>query len=367
MIVPLLPLFLTTVLGGTAASVGVIEGAADAAAAVLKLAAGRLGDRSGRQKPFILAGYTLAGLARTVIAVAGSTGVVGALRIVDRVGKGLRSAPRDALLAGSAEPGDRARVYGFHRALDNGGALVGAAVAWVLLSQGGLALRTVFLASAVPALLAVVLVTVAVREKRVPPDGGSAWPGPPPRALRGVLLPLGLFTLGHVGDTLLLLRATELGAAPATLPLLWMGLHIVKTGAGLGAGGIADRIGRLRLVVLGWAWCAGIYGALAFTGSLSVYAVLFVAYGLYHGLVEGTERALVADRAPPGQRGTAFGWYHLTSGLGALPAGFILGTVWAGYGAPTALGIAAALTTAAAAALMYHGVDVAPPDRGNRR
>ena len=146
-----------------------------------------------------------------------------------------------------------------------------------------------------------------------------------------------------------------------------MGLHIVKTGAGLGAGGIADRIGRLRLVVLGWAWCAGIYGALAFTGSLSVYAALFVAYGLYHGLVEGTERALVADRAPPGQRGTAFGWYHLTSGLGALPAGFILGTVWAGYGAPTALGIAAALTTAAAAALMYHGVDVASPDRGNRR
>lgn len=360
MIVPLLPLFLTTVLGGSAASVGLVEGAADAVAAVLKLVAGRLGDRSGRQRPFILAGYSLAGVARTAIALATSTGMVGALRIVDRIGKGLRSAPRDALLAGSAAPADRARVFGFHRALDNGGALVGAGLAWVLLARGPAdGLRTVFLASAVPAFLALLLILLAVREVPTPPTGGSAWPGPPPRAMGGVLVALGLFTLGHVADTLLLLRATELGAAPSTLPLLWMALHGVKSLTGLRAGAVADRIGRRRLVVLGWAWCAGIYAALALTPDFTGYAVLFVAYGLYHGLVEGTERALVADLAPAETRGTAFGWYHLTSGLGALPAGALLGALWAGAGAPVALGVAAALTALAAGVLATRGAPAA--------
>ncbi len=367
MIVPLLPLFLTTVLGGTAVSVAVIEGAADAVAAVLKLGAGRLGDRSGRQKPFIVGGYALAGLSRTLIALATSAGMVAGLRVIDRVGKGLRSAPRDALLAASADPADRARVFSFHRALDNGGALVGAGVAWWLLSQEGLALRSVFFASALPALLAVALVAFAVKDRPAIPAAGPIWPGLPTPALRRVLWPLALFTAGHVGDTLLLLRASELGAAPATLPLLWMGLHLVKSVAGLGAGAVAERLGRLPLVVFGWTWCAATYAVLGLTDTLAVYVPLFVAYGLYHGLVEGTERALVADLAPVGARGTAFGWYHLTSGVGALPASLLLGGLWAGAGATVALGVAAVLTAAAAGALMYHGRDVAPVDLGSGR
>lgn len=342
-----MPLFLTATLGGTAAAVGALDGVADAVSALVKLQAGRVADRVGRNRPLVLAGYALAGLARAGLAAAGSAPAVIGLRAVDRVGKGLRSAPRDALLAAGLAPEDRPAAFGFHRVLDNAGALVGAGVAAALLTAAW-DVRSVLLASAVPSALVVLLLLVAVREHGAPAPTAPAELRPP-AALRPLLAALGLFAVGHIGDALLLLRAAELGAPAVALPLLWMGLHLVKVGAGALAPVLAAP---RRLVLLGWAWCAAIYGTLALVDELPAYIGLYLAFGVYHGLTEGAERALVADRAPADGRGGAFGWYYLVTGLGALPAGLLLGGAWARWGAPVALGAAALVSALAVLALL---------------
>jgi MFS family permease len=351
MIYPLLPAFLTATLGASAAFVGVIEGTAESVSALLKLASGWWSDRVARRKPLVAAGYVIASLARPLVAVAQTAGQVLAIRGCDRVGKGLRTSPRDALIADSVDPSIRGRAFGFHRAWDNAGAVVGPLVAFALLQWRGLELRQVFWLAAAPAALAVATVLWAVREvprsvarSGAPLDLSQAM-GPRFWTFMGVIL---LFTLGNSTDAFLLLRAKDLGVPVALAPVLWALLHAVKTLTNAPGGALSDRLGRRPALFAGWTLYAAVYLAFASASAPWHAWVLFAIYGVYFGLCEGAERALVSDIVPAERRGTAFGWFNLAVGLGALPASLIFGEVWerASPGAAFALGASLALMAA---------------------
>ncbi len=354
MIYPLLPLFLTGVLGAGPAVLGIIEGVAESTAALLKLVSGIISDRIPRRKPLVLAGYGLSALARPLVALAATPGFVLGVRVCDRIGKGVRTSPRDALIADSVVPELRGRAYGFHRAMDHAGALVGPLVAAGLLGWFALELRTVFWCAAVPGLLAVVCLAAGVREvprvPRVTPDGGrlSLPPGP----VRTYLLILLLFTLGNSSDAFLLLRAGELGVAPARLPLLWAFFHLVKMLSVFPFGALSDRIGRRGVIVAGWVVYAAAYLGFALATSELHIWLLFAGYGLFYGLTEGVEKALLADLAPAAERGAAFGWFNATIGLGAFPASLLFGVLWQWSGPLAAFGCGAALAALAAVLLL---------------
>lgn len=364
MIYPLLPLFLTSVLLAGPVALGAIEGVAESTAALVKLAAGLRSDRVRRRKPLIVFGYGLAALARPLVALASSAGAVLAIRFTDRVGKGLRGAPRDALIADSVAPTLRGRAFGLQRSLDHTGALIGPLVAAALLA-GGLPLRTVFALAAVPGLLGVALVVWRVREAGGRPDsprrGGGAL-GPLPRGpLRRYLFILLLFTLGNSSDAFLLLRAGNLGVSAAQLPLLWAFFHVVKAGGTLPLGALSDRLDRRRLIIAGWAVYALVYLGFARASAAWHAWALFAAYGLYYALTEGVEKALLADLAPPEARGGAFGWQAFALGVGALPASLIFGVLWQRAGPVAAFGLGAGLALAASVLLW-----VLVPGRGAR-
>ena len=354
MIAPLLPIFLSATLGASASAVGAIEGAAESTAALLKLASGWWSDRLPRRKPLVVAGYLLASVARPLVAMAGSAAQVLAVRLTDRVGKGIRSAPRDALLAASVPPAVRGRAFGFHRAADHLGAVIGPLIAFALLGVGGLSLRTVFWLAAVPAAISLVVLVVGVQEtarERMPlvsdvsPDTPAAPVG---QRLAPVLGPVLVFTLGNSTDAFLVLRATQLGVPVALVPILWAMLHVVKSASSTPGGALSDRIGRRPTIVAGWLLYAAVYaGFAAATRDWHVWA-LVAAYGLHFGLTEGAEKALVADLVPAHARGAAFGWYHLTVGLAAFPASLLFGAVWDRRGAAAAFALGAGLALAAA-------------------
>lgn len=358
MIYPLLPLFITTTLGGSAVFVGAIEGTADSVSALLKLASGWLSDRTRRRKPLVVAGYLLASAVRPLVAIAQSVTHVALIRITDRVGRGIRGAPRDALIADSVEPDMRGRAFGFHRAADHAGAVVGPLIVFVLISQLGVGLRTIFWLAAIPAALAVITLIVAVRE--VPPavSAPSSSSSPtlaPPSRLGGrffaYLATLLLFTLGNSTDAFLLLRATELGVTTALLPVLWAMLHLVKAVSSTPGGVLSDRLGRKPVIVVGWMVYAVVYLLFGHASDAWHLWVLFAIYGVYFGLTEGVERALVADLVPVARRGAAFGWYNLAIGLGALPASVIFGAIYDRFGAVTAFTVGAAAALAASVGL----------------
>lgn len=344
-IAPLLPLFLTVTLGGAPAMLGLVEGTADTVASLLKLYSGRLSDRLGKRKPLVVLGYSLSAVTRLFLALAGSPWAVLAVRTVDRVGKGLRTSPRDAMLAEAAPPDRRGTVYGFHRAMDHLGAVLGALIAWLLLSHVTTDLRTVFLWSAAPAFVAVSILALFARDSAptVAPVVGTASPT---GRMRWALVAIGILGLGQLSDAFLLLKAGEAGVAIPMLPLLWMAFHMVKVVASLGAGALADRIGRRTVMATGWVARAAIYGAFALTDSVEGMVALFVVYGVYHGLTEGAEKALISELAAK-DLGTAFGWYNLVAGVAALPAGLLLGGLWTLFGAPAAFACGAALAIAA--------------------
>lgn len=355
MIYPLLPVFLASVLGAGPVAIGAIEGAAESVAALLKLASGWWSDRLPRRKPLVVAGYGLSSLVRPLVGLAQSVPQVAAIRLLDRVGKGVRGAPRDALIADAVEPGLRGRAFGFHRAADHLGAVIGPLVAWALVAGAGMPLRTVFLLAGVPAALAVLTLLLWVRE--APRAGPAAGGGGRlareglPRTFWRYLLVLLVFTSGNSTDALLILRAGELGVSPAMVLPLWAMLHVVKSASSTPGGVLSDRVGRRPLIVGGWAVYALVYAGFAAATEAWHAWVLFAAYGTYFGLTEGVEKALVADLVPAEVRGAAFGWYNLTIGLAALPASLLFGALWQGFGAHVAFLTGAGLALVASAAL----------------
>lgn len=348
MIYPLLPVFLSTTLGAGAVAVGAIEGVAQAVAALMQVLSGGWSDRVARRKPLIVVGYGLASVLRPLIGLATTVTQVLAIRVGDRIGKGLRGAPRDALIAESVAIEDRGRAFGFHRAADHAGAVIGPLVAYAMLGWGGLDLRTVFLLAAIPGALALAVAWLGVSEApRVRPAERRQLGAVPTGMLARYLVVLALFTLGNSTDAFLLLRAREAGVPLAQLPLLWAFLHVVKSVSSTPGGAWSDRVGRRPMLLAGWAVYAAVY--LGFGLASSVFAIwgLMALYGLYHGLTEGTEKALVADLAGSAERGWAFGWFNLVIGVMALPASLVFGAIWDARGAPVAFGFGAAMAALA--------------------
>lgn len=358
MIYPLLPLFLTTVLMAGPAALGAIEGVAESTAALVKLFAGLHSDRARRRKPLITFGYGLAALARPLVAIASTPGYVLLIRFADRVGKGLRGAPRDALIAESTPPADRGRAFGLQRSMDHTGALLGPLLATLLLAGGHMSLRTLFALAAIPGLAGALLVAWKVREAPSTP-AADAPPAAPARTLdaiprgplRRYLVILVLFTLGNSSDAFLLLRAADLGVGAALLPLLWAWFHVVKAGSTLPLGALSDRMDRRRLIIAGWGVYALVYLGFAQASAAWHAWALFAAYGLFYGLTEGVEKALLADLAPAHARAGAFGWHAFALGVGALPASVIFGALWQGAGPLWAFGLGATLAGASAVLL----------------
>jgi MFS family permease len=358
-IYPLLPIFLTTVLGTSAAAVGAIEGAAETTSALLKLASGWWSDRASRRKPLVVAGYALASLARPLVAIAQSAGQVLAIRLTDRVGKGIRGSPRDALIAESVDPAIRGRAFGFHRAADHAGAVIGPLIAFALLRWEQLPLRTVFLVAALPGVLSVIVLVLGVRETPREARGATRNKTGMPsldaslgRAFWTFLVSVLLFTLGNSTDAFLILRANQLGVSVALVPILWAALHVVKSAASVPGGALSDRFGRKPLILAGWAVYAAVYVGFGRATELWHAWALFLAYGTFFGLTEGTQAALIADLVGSARRGTAYGWYYLAVGIGALPASVLFGLLWDRVSPRAAFDLGAALAFAAALVLL---------------
>jgi MFS family permease len=358
MIYPLLPVFLSAVLGASASVIGGIEGAAESTAAMLKLASGWWSDRVHRRKPLVVAGYAIASAMRPLIGLATWPWHVLVVRLADRVGKGIRTSPRDALIADSSEPEVRGRAFGFNRAGDNLGAVVGPLVAWALLQGGAIPLRTVFFWAAVPGALTVLVLVVFVRERTAtaePRTNAESKPIGTYQALGSsfwrYLVVLLVFTLGNSSDAFLLLRASQVGVPTAMVPILWAAFNLVKSVANTPGGSLSDRVGRKPLIVAGWLVYAVVY--LLFGHATAQWHVwgLFLVYGLYFGLTEGVEKAMVADLVPASRRGTAFGWYNFAIGLGALPASLMFGLVWDRVSPVAAFTLGAALAILASVGL----------------
>lgn len=361
MIYPLLPLFLTRVLGAGAMSLGVIEGVAEAANSVLKIVSGRLADRTGTPKRLVLAGYGLSSMIRPFIGLASSWLHVLALRFTDRLGKGIRSSPRDAMLASFADSSNRGKVFGFHRAMDHAGAVMGPLVASAFLYFRPDDYRTLFALTLIPGVLVVlILLRVPDTRKSAPAEGQEPRPASatppggrtrlPPEFYRAMAVIL-LFSLGNASDAFLLLRFSDVGITAFWIPLLWSAIHVVKAASSLYGGQWSDRLGRRHVIGLGWLIYAGVYGAFAVTDSAAMLVIVFLVYGLYFGLTEGVEKAWVADLAPADGRGNAFGIYNALIGIGALAASLLFGFVWTHVSPPAAFCTGAAFAMAAAALL----------------
>ena len=372
-IYPLLPVFLATSLGASARAIGTIEGLAESISSLLKLFAGYLSDRLAKRKLLVVAGYSLASIARPLLAFASSWSQVLAIRLTDRVGKGIRTAPRDAMIADTVSVEQRGLAFGFHRAMDHGGAVIGPLIGYVLVlifvakasSPTMGEFSKIFLAASVPAFIAVLVAIFFMRES---PVHAPADARPLKFSLRGFdsnfkrfLLVLALFTLSNSSDSFLILRATESGVSIAMVPLLWAAHHGSKVLSSLLGGDLSDRLGRKRLIVAGWVLYAAVYAGFAFaTQTISLW-ILFLIYGIYFGLAEGAEKALVADLVRPEQRGTAYGLYNLAFGVTVFPASFLMGMIWDWKG-PTVAFLVSAVMGATAAALLL--ILVKPhPDR----
>ncbi|MEZ5576140.1 MAG: MFS transporter, partial [Candidatus Competibacteraceae bacterium] len=322
LVYPLVPLYLASVLLAGPRALGLIEGIAEATGSLLKLFAGVLADRTRSTKPWVVGGYGLAALTRPLLAFANSWPSVLTLRFADRVGKGLRTSPRDALLALSIDERRRGLAFGLHRTMDNLGAVVGPLLAAGLLAAQ-VPLREVFLWAALGGVAAVAL-ALAVREparETAPVVVPFSWtlrglPGP----FRRYLVVLGLFTLGNSSNMFLLLRARELGFPEYQVPLLWALVALTAAVFSTPLSALSDRLGRPRLIVGGWLIYAGFYLLLGFNGHPALLWPLFGLYGLFMAATEGAEKALVADLAPRALLGTAYGWFNMIAGIMLLPA-----------------------------------------------
>lgn len=360
MIFPLLPLFLTGTLGASPAFLGFIEGAADVVASLLKLVAGRVSDRLPKRKPLILFGYGLSGAVRPLVSFATAPMQVLAVRLTDRVGKGIRGAPRDALIADVTPEGMGSRAFGFHRGMDDAGAVVGPLIAAALLASG-VPLRTIFLYASLPGALALVAVALVRETPRAPapsPAGSpapspAASPAPLPAVFWQLMAVLALFGLGNSSDAFLLLRARGLGVPEASVPLLWSFFHVSKVAWAWGGGWLGDRLPKRYVILGGWAIFALSYLLFSLAGEAWQVWAVFALYGGFFGLADPVQKALVRDLVSPAARGHAFGWYNLVTGIMALPASFLIGAVWDRSGPEAALHIGAGLAAVSAVGLLF--------------
>ena len=362
---PLLPLFLTQVLGAGAMSLGVIEGAAEAASSALKIVSGWLADRWRSQKKLVLLGYGIASAVRPLIGLATAWPQVLAIRFCDRLGKGIRGAPRDAMLADFAPANARGRVFGFHRAMDHAGAVTGPLLATAFLYFYPGNYRTLFFLTVIPGIV-VILFILRVPERagnavgpgsdagQIPSQKSSTGDGALWNLGRRFYLAMGvilIFSLGNASDAFLLLRMSDLGVKAVWIPLLWSALHVVKVVSSLVGGALSDRFGRRGLIALGWLWYALVYAGFGHFDSPATVIAIFLSYGLYFGLTEGNEKAWVADMAPAHARGTAFGIYNAALGVGTLAASLIFGAIWTRISPHAAFLTGAALAIVASALL----------------
>jgi MFS family permease len=398
-IYPMLPAFLALTLGASPKAIGVVEGVAESVSSLLKLFSGYFSDRTGRRKGLVVFGYGLASVVRPLLAFATSWYQVLAVRFTDRVGKGLRSSPRDAMIADAALPAERGLAFGFHRAMDHAGAVLGPLIGLAVLrlvatdpqTPTGTDYTTIFLFASVPALLAMLVLIFAVREthRRAAPakavnksrEGTETTAGAPvtlgggaqPRlTLRGFdgnfkrfLVLVALFTLSNSTDAFLIRRAQMAGISTGqgTL-LLWSALHLSKVVSSVVGGDLSDKLGRKTLIVSGWLLYAAVYLGFAYVSTAGTAWALFLVYGVYFGLAEGAEKALVADLVRPEQRGTAYGLYNLAFGVTVLPASLLMGALWDWKGPSTAFIFSAAIGSTAALLL---AVAVRPATRAEAK
>jgi MFS family permease len=360
MIVPLLPAFLATLSGVPAMALGWIEGVAETTASFVKIVSGRLTDRAKAKKPLVFLGYGLSSLARPIIGLAPSWPAIVLIRFVDRIGKGVRTAPRDTMIANAAPPGRRGAAFGLHRGFDNAGAVLGPLVAAGLVGVMGFSLRAVFLLAAIPAALSLLVLAFGVKEEKEKislkgkeEDVVHSVPNLPlpPLFWRAAWL-IAFFTLAASSDTFLLLKAKEIGISAGWLPVIWAFSNAVKSGFSMWGGGLSDRFGRRRLMFAAWTLYAACYAGFAFVTSAWPLVALVGVYSLYYSLSEGTEKALVADLVPAEVRGRAFGWMNGLTGFAALPASVGFGFLWQHAGSRTAFLTGAAIAGIAAAGLL---------------
>lgn len=331
MLYPLMPLYLASVLMAGPRALGIIEGIAEATSSIFKLVSGVIVDRTKRAKPWIVLGYTLAGIGRPLIAIANSWIWVLAIRFTDRMGKGLRSSPRDALLAESVNENQRGVTFGLHRSMDNAGAVIGPLLAAMFLSLG-VPLKDIFLWAIVPAVITIALalcIREPVREPITQANRFSWSLENMPDQFKRYLVAAGIFALANSSDMFLLLRAREAGVPQEQIPLLWAAISLITTLFGMPLSALSDTFGRKRFILIAWIAFAFFYICMGLPG-LSTYQIfaLFGIYGLFKAAIEGVEKALVADMAPKGLAGTAFGWFNLVTGLMLFPASFIFGWVY---------------------------------------
>jgi len=376
MIYPLLPVYLSRVLGASAVSLGIIEGVAEGVNSLLKVLSGYWSDRVRRRRPIVIAGYALSSLARPFIAITATWPQVLIIRALDRVGKGIRGAPRDVLLARFATPTTRGRIYGFHRAMDHTGAIVGPLVATVILFFAPERYRLLFALTAIPGAIAVALLFLVdenagveprTREPRTPEPRTTEPRTPtndqPPTTNRlpgrviALLVVLLVFGLGNSADAFLLLRLSDALGGATYVPLLWAALHVVKASLSTWGGGLSDRFGRKQLIIAGWIIYALVYFGFALSTGAAAFIGWFLFYGAYFALAEGAEKALIADLTPMGRRGAAFGWYNAVVGIGALIASIVFGELYEHFGAPVAFMTGAAFAGAAAVLLLLIPTD----------
>lgn len=351
MVYPLLPVFLIQYLHASQAFVGLVEGAAESTAAFCTLISGVWADKIKDRSKLVLAGYGLSSLSRPLLAFAWNPWVVLFIRFFDRVGKGIRTSPRDALIADSVSPEHRGKAYGLHRSFDHLGAVAGPLTAALLLSGFVTNFRSLFIIAAVPGVFAVLLILWKVREVlpvNRPFSSKKQSLVFPKGKLRVYLMILFLFVLGCSSDSFLILRAKELGVPTAMLPVVWLCFNLIKAFLTFPFGALSDIVGRRKMILSGWAVYAFVYAGFALASQAWHAWALFGLYALFYALTEGSERAILADYATPEEKGQAFGWYYFLVGMGALPASLFFGWMWQTFGAAAAFFTSAALSSAAA-------------------
>lgn len=350
MIGPLLPIFLTMTLGAGPAVVGLIEGVAETTASLLKLWSGRLVDRGASQKKLAVGGYLLSNAIRPTLGAVGSWGAVLLIRFTDRIGKGLRTAPRDALISASVDEGARGRAFGLHRSMDHAGAMIGPVVASVLLAVG-FSVSEVFYFSIIPGMAAVALLAFGVNE---PARTAPAPTSPTPkwreldRGMRAMILSAGGLAFSAVPDAFFALWLAYAGVPVAWIPVAWTAAHLVKSAVSMPAGKLSDSVGRVPVAVFFWTLRAVTAAVMPWFSGAWMAALFFLLYAGAVAGSEGAERALIGDKSGGSARGSAFGMYHMVAGLMALPGAALFGLMWQMAGAQAAFMMSSAVTMASA-------------------